>query len=906
MLNPEASIMDAPASALMDAPADALGDLPGEAVETVDAPERPVQVAGLIDGMLRGALGKIGGAARSRTSQIREGVLKRSVPTVPEDKAQAIVQDMGKTTPLEPGRTEMRNFRLDKFDTPEDGQRMIDTVANDFDGFMAQRRGKVSWAQTAAESENVALEDLLGRKPAQAWNAAQLQAGRHILLDYVDQSRSMAAKIMAGQADDETKLAFRQLLAQQAALQAQLSGAVAEAGRALNIMKSVTAQGGRLRSSQVQEAFKTLGGDNLTLELARIVEAADSPVAVLNAARKGYAARSLDALQEVWINGLLSTPATHAVNLTSNSLFSALQVPERALAAVIGKLHRGDKVYFSEAEEMFYGSLAGFRDGLVAAGRALKTGKSSDILNKIETHQDAFTAANLGLKEDSALGRAVDLVGEYYVRLPGRALQAEDELFKTIGYRAELQARAVRTAKNEGLKGDALKARVNELINNPPEDLHMAAEQFSRYATFTNSLGEGGMISDAGQSLLNFAHRHPTARFVVPFIRTPTNITLASLERTPLAPLTHRFQAAIKAGGAERDLAIARATLGSTTSGVVALYAADGKISGSGPADPKLRKMMEATGWRPYSIKLGGEWVSYNRLDPVGALMGMSADAVDAMKYAGDEHDTADIGAAVAMGFAEAMTNKTYMQGIASLLEAVKSEDDGLTASKRWVARQAGSFVPGWLNAARLVMDEEKRSPAYSGVSLAQMTVDALKNRSPWHSTDLPPALDVWGEPIAHGRSGWNPIIASKEVKDEEAAEVFNNGARVDRPAPTLSFEHQMADGEWKAITINLNAIDPKGFLFNRYQQAAGRYAREGMVELMGDAGYQSLPEGDDRAREIEKVFVAARSRARDEMKEEVMDGIASDPVLAGQYEAAADRAARKQSRDTQPRIRFD
>jgi hypothetical protein len=34
----------------------------------------------------------------------------------------------------------------------------------------------------------------------------------------------------------------------------------------------------------------------------------------------------------------------------------------------------------------------------------------------------------------------------------------------------------------------------------------------------------------------------------------------------------------------------------------------------------------KANRWQPYSIQIGGRWYSYNRLDPLGMMMGMAAD----------------------------------------------------------------------------------------------------------------------------------------------------------------------------------------------------------------------------------------------------------------------------------------
>ena len=73
-------------------------------------------------------------------------------------------------------------------------------------------------------------------------------------------------------------------------------------------------------------------------------------------------------------------------------------------------------------------------------------------------------------------------IGGKQVRIPGRLLMAEDEFFKAIGYRQEINAQAFRLAANEGLKGKALAKRVAELKANPTDEMAKAARLSRREA----------------------------------------------------------------------------------------------------------------------------------------------------------------------------------------------------------------------------------------------------------------------------------------------------------------------------------------------------------------------------------------------------------------------------------------
>lgn len=805
---------------------------------------------------------------KKTTQQIKQGVMERAVPNVDERTARATADRiMNKPTePIEPGRTEWRNFRSDKLATPEGVVSLIDQVAKDAGGFQDARRGTRSWAETNEAAKQYGIDELIGSKPGTAWNAEQLSAGREILLELGGRIERAAPFITSGRASAEDMLQFRQMLAQHAGVQQVLQGAVSEAGRALNIMRSVSAAGGRIRSQQVLEALDSMGGDAATRKLAEMVLDSGGDLAkVGQVARKGWGAKSADIVAEVYINGLLSGPTTHVVNTASNSLTALMQMPERAVAGALGKVLPGQEhVDIGEAGAQLYGLLSGWRDALSAAGKTARTGEPSDAIAKLENqNRKAFTSQNLGLSPESNVGKAVDLFGEYYVRLPGRALMAEDEFFKAIGYRMELQAQAYRTAKAEGLSGQELNARIAELVNNPTEDIHMAAEKAARYLTFQDTLAGDNWVQAIGQAGMAATSKIPLLKLVVPFIRTPTNIAQYTLERTPLAPTLKTWRDDVAAGGARRDLALARYTLGSSIAAVVATYAASGRITGNGPSDPKLRNEMLAAGWQPYSVLIGDKYYSYNRLDPVGAMIGAAADGMEVIRYADDEETTAGVAAAVSLGFANAMVNKTYLTGIGGVIDGIRQADEGkLSAIKNVAAKQGAAFVPAWANFIRQNVDDTVREP--SKQDILTQTIDMMKNRTPGLSSDLPPKLDVWGEPIRPESAPLSPVRTSTGKQDRVLEELLANRIPITKPAASVS----VPLGPGASAAVDLTAIDGTGWLLHNYRQAVGRIAKREMETLVGSKDWPNLTGGPDgeKAEATQRVFMDARKMALDEI----------------------------------------
>ena len=299
------------------------------------------------------------------------------------------------------------------------------------------------------------------------------------------------------------------------------------------------------------------------------------------------------------------------VNTVSNSLTALAQVPEFAAGSAIGKIRTAvarkgaeDRILASEVGARALGLIQGAKEGAQLFARALRSGEADDFVSKVEG--DEFKAIS-GLK------------GEV-IRVPTRLLTAEDQLFKGIARRMELNAQAVRIANKEGLNGDAAKTRIAELSANPTDEMIEKSLDYGKYLTFQRQTGV------IGQSLSRMTSASLPLKVIVPFVRTPINLLKFATERSPAAPLLKEWRKDFGAGGARRDMAMARAMLG--TGLAMAMYEAalNGQITGAVPPDPAKAKLLYADGWQPYSAKIGDRWISYSRLDPISTTVGVAAD----------------------------------------------------------------------------------------------------------------------------------------------------------------------------------------------------------------------------------------------------------------------------------------
>ena len=160
------------------------------------------------------------------------------------------------------------------------------------------------------------------------------------------------------------------------------------------------------------------------------------------------------------------------------------------------------------------------------------------------------------------------------------------------------------------------------------------------------------------------------AKVFLPFVRTPTNLLKFALERSPAAPLLKEWRADFMAGGARRDLAIAKMLLGTGLGMTIYEGALHGMVSGSPPSDSNKARLLYADGWQPYSIKLGDQWYSYKRLDPFSTTIGVAADMATVPQGLTEKQqdDKTSLLVASIMGN---LADKTWLSGVSDLTDAL-------------------------------------------------------------------------------------------------------------------------------------------------------------------------------------------------------------------------------------------
>lgn len=733
------------------------------------------------------------------------------------------------------------NINVSKLDSPQDIQRALKATHDAVSGFDDATRGKVTHEATArlASDLNMSADQLLKRRKGQAFNAEEALAARQILAESGNELVNMAKKLKGVQEPgDEALSMFQRAIVRHAAIQEQVSGATAEAGRALSAfrMTADSREAGLVMNNLVRAG----GGTGRIQDAAdAIIDLAEQPGRLNKFIDKASRKRLSAPIVELWYNSLLSGPQTHIVNAMGNTLTSLTQLPEQALSASIGAARRGlgigkdqDRVLFSEIGGRSIGMLQGVRAGLKDGLKTIMTGNPSDLATKVEDQGQKAIPGLVGktLKEklESGVHNPARFIGST-VRIPTKALGAADEFFKAVARNGELNALAIRRAHSEGLSGQAAKDRIADLVSNPSDAMVARARDFSRYVTFTRPLGP------LGSKVQGITEEAPILKAILPFVRTPSNLFKYSIERSPAAPIMKEWRNEIRAGGARRDTAIARAVFGSGMMAIAAQAAAEGTITGALPSDKNRANLLRANGWQPYSIKIGDKYHSYQRMDPFASIIGSAADL--ATMGDGQTDKQRDKGAAlIVASVLSNMTSKTWLSGMTDFLAVI---DDPERNSEWFLKRLSGSVaVPSVVAQAARVNDPVMRDSETIG--------EYISSRVPGMSQDLQPRRDVWGKPIV-SESGISPIWQSSIKNDPITSEMLEVGGRITKPGRTVGGER-------------LGAAT-----YGRYQELTGNLARQSIGGLIVTPEYQAMSD-DDKQDLIRKIVSKAKRDAREQL----------------------------------------
>lgn len=830
--------------------------------------------------------------AQHKTDPAASGAMADTPSTQAPDPEWAAQQEMARAFHAAPDRP------LDDLYTPEGqathGDPLYNVAGSDYAGFFRQiqasqkdlsalRAGEwhlvnqrggqrvIPQAVTRAQAEDLTATLGIDHDVLKGINPDQLRVGVAKHYAEVKTTKKMLDDIAAKPEDtwtDSDAAAFKAGSALLADRYATITGLRAGVARALNIMgafKDYTPSA--QQTQQLRAALERMGGSGQVFkEMAMYKALKDSKgdAAAAQFARKSVLTKSMDVIQEYWINSILSGIPTQMANTIGNSLTAIGRVGETALAATIGagrqaigKGSAADRVHFAEVGQQLKGIVQGAQEGLELAKYAFKEGHAKDGSPwGVEVPRDpAITGAGtsemltkLGASPEIAqgVGGAIGKFGTV-VRTPGRALIATDEMFKSIAYRQNMRSVAARVGVRKGMTGEALDAYVDRVVANPPPALKKLAQEASFYQTFNRDLKHmGGTLGTVSRYAVRARGEQPWLGFVIPFVRTPANVAKHAQERSPFAILDPEFRKEFAAGGDRRDIAAAKVMMGMGVAAIMFKAASDGQVTGGGPTDPHDKQTWRNAGNQPYSIKMGDSWVQYNRLAPWGIILGTAADASELAKAGQLGLDPAQIGSGIVRSLMKNFGEQTMLSGITTVANALT---DPNRYDRRLLENLLGPAIPTIFAKGAQALD-----PSVKDV---QDLHDKMLSRIPGLSEKVPSKYTPLGDEITRPNS--------------LATFLYPGGVQVDTQDPVYD----------ELVKLDLNIGFPadstklggKTYALNREDQEriireAGPRAKDRIGLYMQTPGYQRLP-ADKQKNLIRNIVDKERDRVRDQVAQD-------------------------------------
>ena len=207
---------------------------------------------------------------------------------------------------------------------------------------------------------------------------------------------------------------------------------------------------------RIDQSIISNGSMDQAVRLARAISDGEGLEDFKKVLRGGTFKRFTDMIVEMWYFGWLSSIPLHAGNIFGNSINVLYQIPERALAAQVGKARRAmgrgsaeDAVVDMEVYGMMADYATFIKEAMSKAYQTLKTGETTH--QKLDPRRGgAWTAEAWNLENsDNAfgkpLGKTLNAIGMIF-NFPGRLLSTADEFFGVWATQANMTALGHREA----------------------------------------------------------------------------------------------------------------------------------------------------------------------------------------------------------------------------------------------------------------------------------------------------------------------------------------------------------------------------------------------------------------------------------------------------------------------------
>lgn len=631
-----------------------------------------------------------------------------------------------------------------------------------------------------------------------------------------------------------------------------------EVGRALHIIR--TLDNTRKKLENFNEILQGIQGNNISAfasddVMYRFAQDLQSHLSVGNTA--AAAALQRQVLQPYWWQyvltyrhaAMLSGLGTHAKNFTDSAIMITRLLEEKAGAWVLGKTSRRNA-----PDRVTSGELIAHTYGIVQA------------LFDNETYYRTFKAFREGYGNHT-YGSKIEVQDARipYVSKVNDALYASDTFFRAFHDNSNLYSLGVREAYNRGYRGLEAVSEGTSIARNPTKAMVDAARKLTDEALLVDTPSGVTSMFEERKAIrpgmngwaqgLSF-----TMNMLFPFLRVTDRLIFQGLRRSPLFFLDKNSREAIfKTGGAERDIAISRALMGSaviayywiSSSPEAVAFQEEGAVQGQ-PKDYKKEVALQGGGYRANSVikddsnvdatAINLSWIPWNTQNNIASSVATLHDRFDAGGF----------GAAV-RGLLHTLGQQSYAENIGPYIEAVNDEDSSLAPV---AAGLAGQFVPAGLRQVnQQFVDPVQRNARGDGSTLDRVQ-GRVMSAVPGLSDNLPARHSVYGDEMLQGRSTFG-LNNSTPIQQDEVSRALQ---RIERSTREVVVSAAPRSFQYHGERVSLNAAQQE-----QWQVLQGQYIRQEMAAEVADPAWRTLSVEEQRAI-VEDIRKEAYDAAKQEM----------------------------------------
>lgn len=611
----------------------------------------------------------------------------------------------------------------------------------------------------------------------------------------------------------------------------------------------------------------------------------------LLANQKGLLTKLADGAWYTYQSNLLSDVTTWAFNFVGASTQNALMFGEDMIIGGITSPARRmmtgakDGYYLEDVFNGINGLHNGLANGFESAMQVIATGKragykSQGKINPISAENLSNTPLFASMPDtlvtpdltNTWVGKLINGAG-FMQETSFRALSAGDEVTSTAIADVALNREASAFARQRydelaksGKTDDEIKKilveEVSEFKESQPIDMYKSVEETRQLANLSYAWDKLYTLDRAYAKVESFLQT-PVIKTFIPFAPTVTRVFDQAASRVPgMQVISPQFYKDMSRGGVYADRAAARIISGGIIpTMLVSTGALENKITGGGPSDPQLKRALENTGWQEYSIVFDKStftpdllerlkkttnttesndgkkiYVSYQRFDQVGQIVGAAADYAESLKMHVDTPDSEEwqkYAMATAAYMSEFTSQLPVAQFVGNIVSSMRGnyEESGQMAvdifenlSSSFAKRAAlsvpvVSYAAGTQSAhiARLLdRPQTTKMQDTMAASAARAELEKIRNeimgRIPLMRGEVEKELDYAGREVINKSSvldAWIngiPFIKAKAGTTNKLDEtLIANGMGISKPSP-----------KWEGVTLGAEQ-------YNRFKRLYGQ-----------------------------------------------------------------------------------